>query len=166
MSFAWTETELRKHGLKTDRELADGLREISDILRDGRPASTPVTTVRTRAEVMTEIEAAAMATVRKSGAAVTKERAVSDFLNTREGQKLYAEHEAAPYAPVQKAEPMVSDAEARRLAEIDREIKELGEQWSQRSGKRAAYFITDDPRGRALYDERNRLTDTIMRRRG
>lgn len=165
MSYAWTETELRKHGLKTDRELADGLREISDILRDGRPASTPVTTsaVRTKPEVWAEITAGAETRVQKSATPVTLERARVQVMEAQ--PELYEEWHTAPAGEVQK-EVVVTNAEAARLAEIDRELKELGERWSQRTGKRAAYFISDDPRGKALYDERNRLTDALMRRRG
>ncbi len=46
-------------------------------------------------DAVTKIDAAVAAIVQKSGDKITKEQAYADFLNTSEGQALYAQHQSS-----------------------------------------------------------------------
>jgi hypothetical protein len=86
-TVTWTDAECRKHGLDTDAEILAGCREVQRLTSEVRKiveGKGPVP--RTKAEIMADIEAAALESVKKTGKVVTKGKAIATYMDTAEGR--------------------------------------------------------------------------------
>jgi hypothetical protein len=160
-TVTWTDAECRKHGLDTDAEILAGCREVQRLTSEVRKiveGKGPVP--RTKAEIMADIEAAALESVKKTGKVVTKGKAIATYMDTAEGARRYEDYLVAP-AEAAKADPSWSSASwggapspSARVAMDEemkaraRQIKHAGESEAQAVSR---WLATDE--GRRFYGE-------------